>query len=543
MDMQRGITTPRSALARCLILACVIVGIYAFGPTGAHAGTYRVLQCHQDASGFPSATVARVGSAFGEGASCGSAPSGGLEIASNAQANFGDYTQWELIAPAGTLIRGVTLNYNLITQCGVQAYIEIRNDGGGVPVHQTGGKTDWFHCNNGVAGSGGINNSNLAARSVVEVLGCFGMDGVASCVSGAGGYGGAFARMSNVDLTLEDVQPPAAPAVAGSLVAGGPRRGTESLTVNGADAQSGVAAIDVYVNSGLVEHREPSCPWVLPGGAIAGNFKPCQPSDTETFSLATDAEPWDEGTNTLRACTTDYANQGGVGLTTCTDVPVFVDNSCDDSTGTTVGSNLDAGLATGNEQPRVNTVVSSKNSVQIKGSVTTSSGVPVAGANVCVYEQIATKGEDRVLADIVHTKSNGSYTSRVDPGPSRTVYVDYRHSNLLLEKQLGLSSTTSPVLKIRKNHIRNGHSMRFKGTIPGPYNSGRTVIMQARVGSQWRTFKQITTDTVGGFKGRYKFKNSTRAKAKYVFRTVVAKQDGYPYEAGKSNKAKVIVKG
>jgi len=37
---------------------------------------------------------------------------------------------------------------------------------------------------------------------------------------------------------------------------------------------------------------------------------------------------------------------------------------------------------------------------------------------------------------VVHTKSNGNFTSRIDAGPSRSVFVDYRHSNLVLEKQL-----------------------------------------------------------------------------------------------------------
>jgi hypothetical protein len=59
----------------------------------------------------------------------------------------------------------------------------------------------------------------------------------------------------------------------------------------------------------------------------------------------------------------------------------------------------------------------------------------------------------------------------------------------------------------------------------------------------WRTFKQLTTDDEGGFKGSYRFKYSTLPLVRYVFRAVVTEQRGYPFKTGASNKAKVTVKG
>jgi hypothetical protein len=540
MATQRATTTPRSALARCLILAGVMLGMYAFGPpSAAHAGTYNVLECHSQQSGAVDAQPFANGSAYPTANACGGSgnglAAGGVYTGSHAS---GENAGWELRAPAGTLIRGMSLKYQAQSQsaCADYTYIQARGDNGGVQVNAPGSVNNDSSCMLTNA-CGGIpcflaNGPQMAARDIIMVIYCDHIGSSNQCVATSG----SFVFMRDLDLEMEDLQRPAPASLGGSVVAGGPRRGTESLVANASDQGSGVAAIDVYVNGGKVNHQDVGCD-VLANGT-ARQFTPCPTNTSTTFSAPTDQGPWHEGANALRVCSTDFG-----GLETCADTSVNVDNSCDDSAGTTVGSNLDAGLARGNEQPKVNTVVSSNEGVQIKGSVRASSGAPVAGANVCVYEQVDGVGEDRALADIVHTKSNGTFTSRLDPGPNRNVYVDYRHSNLVLEKQLNLGSVALPTLKIRKRHIHNGHNMRFKGTIPGPYNAGRGVTIQARVGKTWRTFEQVTTNTVGEFKGRYKFKHSTLARARYTFRAVVKQQNGYPFRAGNSNKANVIVKG
>ena len=55
--------------------------------------------------------------------------------------------------------------------------------------------------------------------------------------------------------------------------------------------------------------------------------------------MQTDAGPWREGANTLKVCAVDFG-----GLDGCTEATVNVDNSCDDSTGTTVGPISTLGL-------------------------------------------------------------------------------------------------------------------------------------------------------------------------------------------------------
>jgi hypothetical protein len=68
------------------------------------------------------------------------------------------------------------------------------------------------------------------------------------------------------------------------------------------------------------------------------------------------------------------------------------------------------------------------------------------------------------------------------------------------------------------------------------------VTLQARVGKKWRTFKQLQTDDSGRYKGKYRF-TQTHGRAIYLFRALVKKQGGYPYNAGASPKRKLLVHG
>ncbi len=105
-----------------------------------------------------------------------------------------------------------------------------------------------------------------------------------------------------------------------------------------------------------------------------------------------------------------------------------------------------------------------------------------------------------------------------------------------------LDSSVLPTLKVTKSKLRNGRAVGFRGRIPGPDDDGRAVTMQAKVGKKWRTFKQLSTDANGHFKGKYRF-TQTRGRVLYVFRALVKKQGGYPYSPGASPKRKVVVHG
>ena len=66
--------------------------------------------------------------------------------------------------------------------------------------------------------------------------------------------------------------------------------------------------------------------------------------------------------------------------------------------------------------------------------------------------------------------------------------------------------------------------------------------LQARVGRKWRTFKQLRTESDGEVPGKYRF-TQTIGRVRYVFRALVKRQSGYPYEPGSSRKRTLIVRG
>jgi hypothetical protein len=535
MNGKREASTARAVVVRCLILAGALVAIYSCGSApSAHGALYTVHECTGDNSAAPDARAVGVRYAYGVGNGCWN---GGLAVGGNSdlQAHYPEDARWSFVAAPGTLIREISLSFHMHCSGGNFPYLQAIDASGNRQYWQY--PTFYAPCgyHTGIAcWDSWCTDSNpftLAASYFDLAIYCQ----LSTCTL----PGAAGAAVKDLIFTIEDFAAPGAPTFGGSLVDGGPRRGTESLVVNAGDPGSGVAVLDVSVNGVRVEHFTPACDL---GGGFARRFNACPNAVAPTFQAKTDDAPWRDGDNTLIACARDYAGTDGAGNQSCSQRVVHVDNSCDDSPGAEVGSNIDAGLSVGSQQPKVNALVSSRDSVTLKGTLAGASG-PVPGANVCVYQRVDSAGEKKVLADVVHTRSNGSFTSRLDAGPSRDVYVDYRHSNMVLEKQLRLDSIVRPLLKIRRRHLRNGQSMKLRGAIPGPYNDGRVVVIQARVGNVWRTFKQLTTDDEGGFKGSYRFKYSTLPLVRYVFRAVVSEQRGYPFKTGASNKAKVIVHG
>ena len=112
----------------------------------------------------------------------------------------------------------------------------------------------------------------------------------------------------------------------------------------------------------------------------------------------------------------------------------------------------------------------------------------------------------------------------------------------MLRDDVELDSAVVPTLAIAKKRLTNGQAERFTGRVPGPNAEGRAVALQARAGRKWRTFKQLRTDADGRFHGKYRF-TQTIGRIRYVFRALVKRQGGYPYEPGHSRKRKVLVQG
>jgi len=341
-------------------------------------------------------------------------------------------------------------------------------------------------------------------------------------------------------VELTDTAAPSVTGLGGTLLAGGTRRGTESLVIDGSDLGGGIREGIVRVNGAQVASASnPACDF--PANGVARSFHPCSATARLELPINTEVAPWRHGTNEVEICVRDVsfpqasANQG------CATRTVEADNSCEGSAGAQASS-IDAGLVREGRMVDAASVLSNE-SVPVQGTLRTSAGQPVPGGAVCVYEQVPEAGQSSELIAIAKTRSAGDFGTQLSPGPSRQVTLLYRYNNAVLAKEpLRITSTVVPELRVRPKRLPNRRFVRFLGSIPGPHADHRAISLQARTGKKWRTFKQLRTDTRGRFRGKYRF-TQTHGSVVYTFRALVKKQGGYPYEPGASATRKVRVTG
>jgi hypothetical protein len=351
-----------------------------------------------------------------------------------------------------------------------------------------------------------------------------------------------YVALRQLDLTVVDTQVPSL-AFSGSLFDGPIAHGTPTLAIDAADRGSGVATATVDVNGVRVAAPPTSCPGLAPGGTYATQFRPCDDLHT-SVGLDTERSPWRDGQNMLLVCVTDVNMGPGTGNESCLLRSLQLDNSCPDSSGATgQADSITAGLEnpkTGQLERRM--AVRSSEGTGLRGQLSGHGGA-VRGASVCIYETVDEPAGIEQLVQVAKSSSSGKFGVQLPGGPSRTFRVAYRYGNRQLESpSMYLDSSVMPSLRLTRSRLSNGHSVGFRGRIPGPGNDARGVTLQARVGKKWRSFKQLQTDPNGNFSGKYRF-TQTHGRVLYVFRALVKKQGGYPYSPGASKKRKLLVQG
>lgn len=277
---------------------------------------------------------------------------------------------------------------------------------------------------------------------------------------------------------------------------------------------------------------------VLSTGPIAGapvKLAPCPSPATYLTTMHTGAEPWQQGANLLEVCAIDYA-----GNENCASRIVQVDNSCPGSGGVRA-RRLDAGIAK-RRAVRSRAWLSSGQRPVVRGQLDDAEGDPVGDATVCVYQRVMLPDASWELVATPRTQSSGRFATYIGRGPSRELRFVYRYNNRFERDAAALRSIVRPTFRLQPRVVRNGNSVRFSGRLPGPRHDRRVVVIQARGGKKWITFKAPRTNNAGFFRARYRF-TRTSGTQRYVFRVLVKWQRGYPYERGRSFKRTVLVKG
>lgn len=404
-----------------------------------------------------------------------------------------------------------------------------------VSFMQRGANADGWYQNVIACGSGGCSDAGPTADGVWHGIGTpaghytYWVARLHCLNSSCYGSLGAGLYVKDVTMSMSD---DVAPTVtqSGQLLTGEVQRGSGGLEVAPTDLGAGLVSAWVLVNDQEVARQNFPC-----GGSP---MQPCPPNGgTLDIVLDTQASPFHDGVNTVQACAADYGAPPNVSCSA--ERTVRVDNSCSASK-VPGGSDLSAVF------PRTR-----KDSVAVKagqgalltGQLTDRSGNPIAEATLCMREGVAGQALEGV--GTLRTNSEGHYRYGVSPGPNRRLEVGYRYNRRQLERQASFFSKLRPKLKLSpKGKTKNGKRVRLYGSIPGPSNDGRVVILQARYpnSSRWNTFAKARTDSNGEYFARYRF-TATFATTKYRMRALVPAQKGYPYRGGASRAKRITVLG
>lgn len=399
------------------------------------------------------------------------------------------------------------------------------------------------------------------------------------CSYMGGAYGNCtlptpFLRIRGLKTTLrEDAQPTAA-IDGGTLASGGSHTGTKTVTYSAADAESGVERVDVLLDGVVVAtandardlsrqviHQTGDCEYI--------GLRACPATTSGTLSVNTAGVP--DGAYGLEVRATDAA---GNSRSTAYGQPVVIDNVPDTvvmppapTQGAVGGAKRltapssppsaapDNGVgASSNATMRATFAESSRGvvtsrygkKVLITGQLKRPDGTPIAGAKLHVLHQDKTFGAPMVPAAEITTDAAGTFRHVTTADRSRTIRIGYRarHADTEFAKttDIALGVIARVGLTTDRASLRNGQTVRFRGSVAGaPQGSRKVVELQVRKGKGWMTFRSTRLRN-GRFSESYRF-TRTVGKQKYVFRARVRAEAGFPFNTGESKQVRVTVRG
>ena len=192
-------------------------------------------------------------------------------------------------------------------------------------------------------------------------------------------------------------------------------------------------------------------------------------------------------------------------------------------------------------KPRDRLRVGTRRRASVVGSLTSEGGRPVSGAPIVVSG--SAEGQPEGPIGSVRTGPRGRFRYRLQRGPSRTLRFTYTGTPVTLptERQVTLLVPASTTFSVSRRRLLNGGAVRFRGRV-GAGKPGKLVEMQVRLSGKWQTFRTTRTGGQGRWGVKYRFRR-TCGLAGYRFRARLPKEQGYPYETGRTRTLKVFVRG
>lgn len=367
------------------------------------------------------------------------------------------------------------------------------------------------------------------------------------CSNDDAGAGCSFGGGENPDLellgarlTVEDNSPPSATVTGGALAGAGTLSGTDALTYNAWDGDSGVRLVQLLLDGRAVAEHDylAECPYQ--------NFAACPTSLSGELRWSTSGAS--NGTHEVSLRVVSAAGDTAI----VDDHTITLNNPLIGVNGGLRGPHIANGQPCAGEELNVQVNRKTKPPVIPYGKPMTVRGVlhcgtvPIRNARVA----IATLGGPRsaTINTFVQTALDGSFSYRVPTGPDRTLELSYT----AYSDDPGPSATATVniaiaariKLKITPHRSSNQHSIHWSGTIGGgPFpRPGITLDAEVRSGNHWRIFAQIITNRDGSYHYSYRFHATTEVTT-YTFRVTLPYTGarGYPYAVGASNPVNVHV--
>jgi hypothetical protein len=433
----------------------------------------------------------------------------------------------------------------------------------------------------------------LTANELALTLGC---DGVPSGSCPSNGTASEV-RLHAAHFTLGDASTPTITGVGGSLTADGPKSGVQTLSVAATDMGSGLYRVFLDVDGVTTATFVPNanggkCADAVPGNDDPHEFQhrvPCAlqlgdihvPLDTRSLAdgnhvvhvriedaagnetsafgprtiavnnAPVPTTPPPSGTPATSPPGTGTPGDPGPGAPGTPETPgAGGANGAPGANGTNGINGVNGGpgarlsVAVLNANQRSVRVRFGKR-VALSGRLVTQSGAPVAGATIDVLAQTRVRGSALRRIVTVRTDAAGAFRYVVPSGPSRLIRFGYHarvgDSAYSETADIDVRVRGKVSLRVSRNRLRNGQTIRYSGRVFGVTARRPLVQIQVRSRSRWINVCVIRSRARGRFSCKYRFQR-TRTPTRYVFRALVRKQDGLPYETAASARRVVRVR-
>lgn len=183
--------------------------------------------------------------------------------------------------------------------------------------------------------------------------------------------------------------------------------------------------------------------------------------------------------------------------------------------------------------------------IPYSGRLTTVAGGELGGLPVAIVESFGSGARPARRSTVVQTAADGSFTTRLAPGPSRGVEAVFAGTRTLTRAEGGaveLGVQAGVRLRPSATTARiGGAPVVFRGRVADPAavpTGGLPVELQFRLpGRDWSEFRTVQSDGRGRFLYAYTFSDDDSRGIRFQFRAFVPAATGWPYEPASSRPA------